>query len=114
MSYRKLDKVLEILQSEVHVQLQLHQLRILLMLAMRVPDPVAYADIEKALKLSNAAVSRNTKVMGINMQRSGKGGWVDTGLGLVEVRPDIYETRRNVIHLTDKGKALMKALEKYI
>jgi DNA-binding MarR family transcriptional regulator len=112
--FGKLDKALAILQTEVHIQLQLHQFRILVMLAMRDPDPVPYADIEKTLNLSNAAVSRNTKVMGTNMQKDSRDGWVDSGLHLIEVKQDVYETRRNVIALTKKGRNLMTTIAKYI
>ena len=113
-SYQKIDRVLEYLQEKIHAQFQLHQFRILLMLAARHPDPVAYADIEKRLNLSNAAVSRNTKLMGTNMQKNKDGGWVDTGMHLVEVKPDVYETRRNIIALTGKGRKVMTGLKKLI
>jgi DNA-binding MarR family transcriptional regulator len=108
-SYNKIDKVLAYFQEEVHNQFQLHQFRLLLLLAVRDPDPVPYDEVCKRLGLSNAAVSRNSKQLGVHMVK-GEDGWKDVGLGLIDVRPDIYETRRNVMSLTDKGRKVMTGL----
>ena len=68
-------------------------------------EPCTYAELEHALDISNAGVSRTARAMG-QMHRKGK-----PGLGLMEVFRDAREGRRHIVRLTSKGKALLRSLE---
>jgi DNA-binding MarR family transcriptional regulator len=74
------------------------------------PDPITHTEIERAVGLSQSSVSRNLKRLGVRLRQDAGGKWLDAGVGLVDTRPDLYETRRLASTLTRKGVELMDAI----
>ena len=81
----------------------LHHVTFFLEVAER--EPCTYAELEQALNMSNAGVSRTANAMS-QFHRRGK-----PGLDLMEIFRDAEEGRRYMIRLTSKGKALLRSLE---
>jgi DNA-binding MarR family transcriptional regulator len=75
------------------------------------PEPITHTEIEAAVGLSQASTSRNMKRLGVRLRQDVNGTWVDAGMGLVETRPDAYETRKLASTLTKKGIKLMRDIE---
>jgi DNA-binding MarR family transcriptional regulator len=67
--------------------------------------------LDDRVGLSQSSVSRNLKRLGVRLRQDVKGAWVDAGMGLVDTRPDLYETRKLASTLTKKGVKLMHDLQ---
>jgi len=81
----------------------LHHVQILALIASR--GSVTYADIEKEIGLSNAAVSRSLNALSDNVRHRAE------CFGLVEIYRDPVEGRRYRVRLSRKGAALFRAIE---
>lgn len=105
----RFEEAVRFVQGELGGDVQAHQMRILLMVARAGDDGVKHNDIEKALGVSHASISRNMQILG----RRGvtvKGKKQFIGHELVESRPDYFEPRKLSATLTPKGKKLIKRL----
>ena len=67
-------------------------------------QPITYAELEKAMGLSNSAISRTIAALG-KEHRKGTPGY-----GLCDVIKDPAEGRRHLVMLTPKGEALKRQL----
>ena len=85
-------------------QMPLHFIQCFLFVARR--HSCTYAEIEKALNLTNSSVSRTLNALG---HRHRKG---DRGLGLIEVYIDPGEGRRYRARLSKQGRILVNQLER--
>ena len=83
--------------------LQLQQVALFLEIAA--DEGISSPVLESKLKVSGATVSRNVKLLS---KYPDKGSI--KGLDLVRTEPDLYERRRFVYFLTDKGKRLIEKL----
>ena len=81
----------------------LHHVQILALIALR--GNVTYADIERELGLSNAAVSRSLNTLSSNVRHRSE------CFGLVEIYRDPSEGRRYRARLSKKGLALFRTIE---
>ncbi len=102
MPLDRLDRALECFQV-LDPQMPLHFIRTFLFVARR--HSCTYAELEKALNLTNSSVSRTLNAMG---RRHRKG---DRGMGLLEVFIDPGEGRRYRARLTKQGRLLANQLE---
>lgn len=103
MSLDRLARSLECFQA-LDPQMPLHFVQTFLFVARR--HSCTYADIEKALNLTNSSVSRTLNALG---HRHRKG---DRGLGLIEVYIDPGEGRRYRARLSKQGRILASQLER--
>lgn len=85
-------------------QLPLHHVQVFLVVALR--GRATYRDIEEALNLSNASVSRTVNALA-DVHRTGR-----QGHALLEVHRDPEEGRRYVVVLSSRGKAILRQIEK--
>lgn len=102
---RTLKKVVEFIRVEVSSDLQLHQLQLLLEVALEAPEPVTHYELEQKVSISQGAVSRNMKILGTKVARI-RGVPTQVGYELVTSRPDLYETRKLAAELTKKGQRI--------
>lgn len=110
---RRVYKALGILQSEVKEDIKIQHILILIKLVFSSPDPVSYTDLGKFLNTTRASVSRNVRILGSWMKKCpATYQWVDVGLGLINVYPDLYNTRQYIAKLTKQGQELMKKIDK--
>lgn len=86
----------------------------LITLALRSPEPVTYTELCEVCGTTKASISRNMKVLGSMMVKGAGGSWHDDGLGLVNVRPNPFNTREYVAELTTRGVDIMKKLDKAV
>jgi DNA-binding MarR family transcriptional regulator len=81
----------------------LHHIQILALIALR--GNATYADIERELGLSNAAVSRSLNTLSSSVRHRSE------CFGLVEIYRDPSEGRRYRARLSKKGLALFRTIE---
>lgn len=81
----------------------LHHAQLFLEVAQR--GRATYRDLEEALSLSNASISRTVNALA-ETHRSGR-----PGFNLLEVHKDPDEGRRLLVRLSAKGKALARQIE---
>lgn len=111
---RKLQKVIGILREYSGDGLEVQQIACLLEVMESDPEPMVHADIEDKVNLSQSSVSRNMKRLSVRLRQDANGEWIDAGLGLVDARPDHYETRKLASTLTKKGAALKERLKEVL
>lgn len=103
MALDRLARSLECFQT-LDPQMPLHFIQAFLFVAGR--HSCTYAELEKALNLTNSSVSRTLNALG---RRHRKGS---RGLGLIEVYIDPEEGRRYRARLSKQGRILANQLEK--
>lgn len=109
----RFEEAIRFLQSELGSELQMHQLRILLMVTIGGSEGVKHNDIERALGISHASVSRNMQMLGLRgVTEKGKKKMV--GHGLTESKPDLWEPKKLAATLTPKGQKLVKKLTRIL
>ena len=85
-------------------QLPLHHVQVFLFIAAR--GSCSYREIEEALNLSNASVSRTINALA-EVHRTGR-----EGHQLLAIHKDPEEGRRYLVSLSSRGKALLRQLER--
>jgi DNA-binding MarR family transcriptional regulator len=101
MALDRLARSLDCFQA-MDPQMPLHFVQTFLFVAQR--HSCTYAEIEKAMNLTNSSVSRTLNALG-HRHRDG-----DRGLGLIEIYIDPGEGRRYRARLTKQGKILASQL----
>ncbi len=93
-------------------ELQLQQIRLILTIARSnaIGDKPSTQQLSEVLDMPQGSVSRNTRVLGVFMEKNANGAMVRKGLDLIEGVPDVFERRRLLYQLTSKGKKLVKEL----
>ncbi|MFC1523976.1 hypothetical protein ACFL6N_04215 [Thermodesulfobacteriota bacterium] len=110
----KLKAVVRFLRNELSSDLQLQTLHTLLAIATS-SEPKDNKSLEKELgQVSQAAISRNVRNLGTIMVKQKDGSHQKAGYGLIDTRPDLYETRRLASELNDDGKKLIAKLRKIL
>tara|TARA_Y100001968_G_scaffold327495_1_gene372659 strand:- start:26 stop:343 length:318 start_codon:yes stop_codon:yes gene_type:complete len=104
MDLDQLESALAAFASHAPTSFPLHHVQVFCYVAQE--GGCTYRDIEEALNLSNSTVSRTVHALG-NTHRKGY-----QGMDLLELSRDLEEGRRFLIHLTAKGKALKRQLDK--
>jgi DNA-binding MarR family transcriptional regulator len=104
MDLRQLENALAAFSSLSPTSFPVHHAEVFLFVAAN--RNVTYDEIEQALNLSNATVSRTVHALG-DTHRKGY-----SGFGLLETFRDPEEGRRFRVRLTAKGHALIRQLEK--
>lgn len=98
----KLTRLMEKIGKETgHPDISLHQIKVLLYVALRDAqnDPTDSREIARHLGLSTSGVSRSIASLGSH----GRGD--RPGLRLIEAVPDLHDRRRKPVTLTRKGLA---------
>lgn len=108
----KLQRVVEHFRTNYHIDFPLSQLAILLHTGLR--GGMTMHDLAETMGLSQASVSRNVKQLSKYALKNEEGDWEFKGYDLVYTSPDLYEPRRLAVHLTEKGKKLLKLLNAMI
>lgn len=108
-SIRKLQRATALLRGAAE-EIEIQQIDCLLTVMRAYPEALTHSEIEDATRLSQSSVSRNMKRLGVRLRKDVKGSWLDAGWGLVETRPDPYETRKLSSRLTKKGLELRAGL----
>jgi hypothetical protein len=85
-------------------QLPLHHVQLFLLVATR--GSCTYKEIEEALSLSNASVSRTINALA-EVHRTGR-----EGHQLLTLHKDPEEGRRYLVSLSSRGKAMLRQLER--
>ena len=111
---RTFGKGVKILRDEIKEDVKVQHIQMLIKLALSSPEPVTYTDLCAAIGTTKASISRNMKVLGSMMIQDKSGNWKDEGLGLVNVRPNPFNTREYVAELTTRGVEIMKKLDKAV
>lgn len=96
----RLLKLMEAIGNETgHEDISLHQIKVLLYVALRdaQDNPADSREVAKELGLSTSGVSRAVASLG----EYGRGA--RAGLGLIEAKPDITDRRRKPVMLSRKG-----------
>jgi YD repeat-containing protein len=104
MDLRQLESALAAFSSLSPTSFPVHHAEVFLYVAGQ--GSATYDQIEQALNLSNATVSRTVHALG-DTHRKGYDGH-----GLLETHRDPEEGRRFVVRLTAKGHALVRQLKK--
>lgn len=102
MSLRQLESCLALLGSLDPGNLPIHHARVLVWLAQR--ESATYREIEEAMGLSNAAVSRTLNSLSVESPHR------KSTLGLVEIFRDVKEGRRYRVRLNRKGREFCRAI----
>lgn len=84
----------------IYSPIELQQLEILLVIAAASPAALTHEEIGEKTNLTRTTVGRNVGKFEEKFDKNGK----QFGLGLLDQRPDPYETRRLSVRLTDKGR----------
>lgn len=107
----KLRGLIRVLREDAGDGLEVQQVACLIEVMADHPDPITHSEIEGRVGLAQSSVSRNMKRLSVRMRQDTNGKWIDAGLGLVDVRPDAYETRKLSASLTKKGINLMNKMK---
>ena len=103
MGLRQLAAALEIFAGLCEPAIPLHHAQLFLQVAAT--ESCTYRELEEALGLSNASVSRTVTALA-DQHRTGR-----AGLELLEVFHDPREGRRYRVRLSPRGKKIIKQLE---
>lgn len=103
MDLGELDRALNCFAVHEPTHFPLHFAQVFLVVARH--QPCTLRTIEDTLSLSNSAVSRTINALGATHRKG------TAGFGLVTVERDPKESRRFIVLLTPKGKALLRQLE---
>lgn len=104
MDLHQLESALAAFSSLAPTSFPIHHAEVFLFVAEN--GSATYDQIEQALNLSNATVSRTVHALG-DVHRKGYDGY-----GLLETFRDPDEGRRFLVRLTAKGHALVRQLKK--
>ena len=66
---------------------------------------ITHTGLAQQVGMSQPATSKNCKILGTQLKRSKRGGFIDEGLGLVEERA-LQGSTQKAVFLTKKGEAL--------
>jgi DNA-binding MarR family transcriptional regulator len=110
MKLQQFFQTMEYLRKELGGEYAPQQLSILLLVSMR--PGITHNELSAALNMPQGTVSRNvTKLCSRKHPKTGR----EIGYGLVENRMDeLYDSRRNAVHLTVKGKQFIAKIKSAI
>lgn len=94
--------VSKLVAEEIFNELPLQQWRMLLYVMMQ--EGIGQLDFQGLLAVPPGTVSRNLAKLGSKITEDRDGRAVDVGYGLLDVRPDSTDPKRNTVYLTKKGR----------
>jgi len=110
MDIKQFFKGIKFISDVIHKDIAMPQLTIFLLVAEN--EGITQPELGEIMKIPQGTVSRNILKLSSKLVQNAKGEWRQAGYDLVVTRPDIDESRRNVVYLTRKGKDVIKALKK--
>ena len=102
--------IFELIRSEFRSNVEA-QFISLLLAVIEYEQGITHTELAKQVGMSQPATSKNCKILGVQLKRSAKGGFVDQGLGLIEERV-LQGSTQKAVFLTKKGKSLAAKIEK--
>lgn len=110
-SLRMVEDVLGTVRESINYELKVHTLQVFLAIGNEV-KPINSTELIQRTGLDQRTVSRDTTQLGTRMVKQDDGSYKPSGLGLIEAKPDPYETRQLCYFLTLSGEKLMNKLNK--
>ena len=105
---RKLQEVIEYIRVNVDEEIPIRQLALIFQVVNN--EGETQHKLAPQLGMSEGTISKHLKMLSVYGERNKEGNMQLKGHGLLEVRPDIYDRKRNAVFTTEKGKKLVKAL----
>ncbi|HCO19335.1 MAG TPA: hypothetical protein DIT39_07020 [Tissierellales bacterium] len=106
-----LETLLNVIRKEVMQEIKLHTLQVFVAIA-NAGEPIDSVKLMKRCSLDQRTLNRDVILLAVRVITDEDGTRKRTGFGLVEARPDMYETRRLAYSLTQKGKELFEKMVK--
>ena len=105
-----LEKAVKFLRNAVAGDMGLQQVLLFIEVAKHGDDGITQTDLSDILRLSQAVVSRNCRMLARIGKVNSRGERIIVGHDLVEMRPDIFEGRRLNVRLTTHGQQVYNGL----
>lgn len=105
-------QALQFVREEIYEEFTLRQLCLLLYVAQH--EGETQMELAASLNISEGVISKNIKMMCISGKRDSEGKMVLKGHGLLDIRPDIWDRKRNACFLSAKGKTVIAGIEKIL
>jgi DNA-binding MarR family transcriptional regulator len=77
-------------------------------------EGVTSLELAKRMKMNTSSIYRNLGTLSIGVKKTHGGTRESKGLGLVDMRPDLSDTRRMLLYLSAEGHALLSKLTKNV
>ena len=113
MDLKQLDKICDYIEAAISRELPLQQLRMFLLVAIKDREGVSQPEIGDALNMPQGTVSHNVARLSVKIVEGVK-GFKAIGYGLIVVTPDPDEPRRNLLHLSPKGKNMTNGIKRLL
>ncbi len=82
-----------------------------MLLQVAINEGITQTEISETISMPQGTTSRNVSKLSSRIVKNRQGKWVEDGYCLLETRPDVDESRRHAVYLTNKGKQFFKDLE---
>lgn len=106
MDLDQLARALDVFATLDPIEFPLHRAQLFLEVARRGQPGATFTELEEALSLTNGSISRGVSALG-DVNRHGEPGY-----RLLEVAKDPRQTRRFLVRLSPRGRALLRQIEK--